>query len=166
MIMIFILSISVLVDIFFNAFILIPILCEKHWSMVIINMKSNTFGFYDSINYLCEGRTNELLNYLHEGSKASNIKFHRSSLLHIHFRNIPQQRENIFSDSGVLTCMYAEYVTSYAVMNFIRRHAYLPMKITLSNLKTTAYQLRVIPGILSISDLSCGKTKAMFTRIC
>ncbi|KAK3917106.1 Sentrin-specific protease 5 [Frankliniella fusca] len=138
MIMIFILSISVLVDIFFNAFILIPILCEKHWSMVIINMKSNTFGFYDSINYLCEGRTN----------------------------NIPQQRENIFSDSGVLTCMYAEYVTSYAVMNFIRRHAYLSMKITLSNPKTTAYQLRVIPGILSISDLSCGKTKAMFTRIC
>lgn len=112
------------VDIFSHDFLLAPIHLGNHWCLAVVNLIDRTISYYDSLGGGTHGCCDILLDYLrHESNDKKKQDFDDENwrLVNCYSQvGIPQQ-ENC-SDCGVFTCIYAEYITRDAKLNFKQEH--------------------------------------------
>lgn len=105
------------VDIFSHDIITIPIHLGMHWCMAIIDFRSKTIKYYDSMGARNNKCLEALLNYLveeHKDKKKAEYDVSKWKLENV--KNIPQQMNG--SDCGMFSCTFAEFLTRDAKLNF------------------------------------------------
>jgi len=110
------------IDIFSKKKLFIPIHVEdNHWCLVYVCFQQKSIKYYDSMggrNFKCLKLILKYLMLEHEDKKGE--YFHPSGWLLMNVKNCPQQQN--FWDCGVFVCMYAEYLSRDAPLNFSQRH--------------------------------------------
>lgn len=111
------------IDIFSKKKLLIPIHVEddNHWCLVCVDFEKKSIGYYDSLggrNFKCLKLILKYLMLEHLDKKRKD--FHPSGWLLINMKNCPQQL-NLW-DCGVFVCMFAEYLSRDAPLNFSQKH--------------------------------------------
>lgn len=98
-------------DIFQFDLILVPIQLPAHWSMAIIDMRTKTITYYDSLGGYNDAVPSILIQYLKdEHLDKKNLEYNTiMRKKSVRRTTIPQQENG--HDCGVFACMYAEYIT-------------------------------------------------------
>lgn len=107
------------VDIFDHDLMLIPIHLEmeNHWTLIAVDFLQSSICYYDSYLQDKDEAMDAILDYLKEEMKAKkNIEMDINCWVKVNMKNIPLQ-ENL-SDCGVFSCIYAEYISRGAQMDF------------------------------------------------
>jgi len=105
------------VDLFAVDLIMIPIHLGMHWCLAVVDIRSKTITYYDSLlgdNHQC---TNALRDYIaaeHLAKKKSPLDTQKWKL--IIEKDIPEQLNGC--DCGVFTCKYAEYISQDKPFDF------------------------------------------------
>ena len=110
------------IDIFSKNKLFIPIHIEdSHWCLVYVNFPEKAIKYYDSMggrNFKCLKLILKYLMLEHDDKKGKD--FHPSGWLLMNVKNCPQQLN--YWDCGVFVCMFAEYLSRDAPLNFSQRH--------------------------------------------
>lgn len=105
------------VDIFSYDVIAVPIHLGMHWCMSIIDLRTKTIKYFDSMGGSNSKCLKSLLNYLveeHRDKKKS--EFDTSGWKLENMKDIPQQMNG--SDCGMFSCTFAEFLTRDAKITF------------------------------------------------
>lgn len=109
------------IDIFSKKKLFIPIHIEDHWCLVYVCFPQKSIKYYDSMggrNFKCLKLILKYLMLEHDDKKGED--FHPSGWLLMNVKNCPQQMNHW--DCGVFVCMYAEYLSRGAPLNFTQQH--------------------------------------------
>lgn len=109
-------------DIFSKKKLFVPINVKKvHWILIYINLEKKTIQDFDSLsgnNFQCK---KSIFQYLHiEHFNKKQIKFDSFGWTLEVPRSIPKQTNT--HDCGVFLCVYAEYLSRDADLNFTQVH--------------------------------------------
>lgn len=107
------------VDIFDHDLMLIPIHLEmeNHWTLIAVDFLQSSICYYDSYLQDKDEAMDAILEYLKEEMRSKkNIDMDVNCWVKVNMKNIPLQ-ENL-SDCGVFSCIYAEYISRGAQMDF------------------------------------------------
>lgn len=110
------------IDIFSKRKLFIPVHIEdeNHWCLVCVDFQKKSIGYYDSLggrNFMC---LKQILRYLmceHVDKKGK--EFQPGGWMLENKKNCPKQR-NLW-DCGVFVCMFAEYLSRDAPLNFSQK---------------------------------------------
>lgn len=105
------------VDIFTYHILTVPIHLGMHWCMAVIDFRSKTIKYYDSMGAKNNKCLEALANYLveeHKDKKKSEYDMSQWKLENV--KNIPQQMNG--SDCGMFSCTFAEFLTRDAKLTF------------------------------------------------
>jgi len=109
-------------DIFSKKKLFIPIHIEdSHWCLVYVSFPEKSIQYYDSMggrNFKCLKLILKYLMLEHDNKKGED--FHPSGWLLMNVKNCPQQSN--YWDCGVFVCMFAEYLSRDAPLNFSQKH--------------------------------------------
>lgn len=112
------------VDIFNHDFVLVPVHLGSHWCLALIDFSRRMISYYDSLGGGPQGCCDILLDYLREESndkRKQELDDENWQLIDRYSEGgIPQQKN--CSDCGVFACMYAEYLTRNAKLDFSQEH--------------------------------------------
>ncbi|XP_060843215.1 sentrin-specific protease 1-like [Rhopalosiphum padi] len=111
------------IDIFSKKKIFIPVHIEEdnHWCLVYVDFVQKFIKYYDSLrgrNFKCLKLILKYLMMEHVDKKGE--EFHPSGWLLMNVKNCPQQLN--YWDCGVFVCMFAEYLSRDATLNFSQKH--------------------------------------------
>ena len=105
------------VDLFTFDRVLVPINYKQHWSLVVLDVKSKTISYFDSMlmdNYKFIRAVKDYL--LDEHLAKRGIRPMAASWTCKFEKNIPRQYNS--SDCGVFTCMFAHYICHQKKLDF------------------------------------------------
>jgi len=109
------------IDIFSKTKLFIPILFKNsHWCLVYVSFAEKYIKYYDSMGKKNSECLNLILNYLkleHYDKKGKQFPY---KMVLTNEDNCPQQ-SNMW-DCGVFVCMFAEYLSRDARLNFSQNH--------------------------------------------
>jgi len=109
------------IDIFSKLKLFIPVHIDDHWCLVYVNFEKKSIGYYDSLrgrNFKCLKLILKYLMMEHADKKGE--EFHPSGWLLMNVKNCPQQLNSW--DCGVFVCMFAEYLSRDAQLNFSQKN--------------------------------------------
>lgn len=109
------------IDIFSKKKLFIPIHIDEHWCLVYVDFTKKTIQYFDSLrgrNFKCLKLILKYLMMEHVDKKGE--EFHPSGWLLINVKNCPQQLNSW--DCGVFACMFAEYLSRDAPLNFSQKN--------------------------------------------
>ncbi|XP_022913577.1 uncharacterized protein [Onthophagus taurus] len=123
------------VDIFSYDMIAVPIHLGMHWCMAMIDFRTKTINYYDSMGSPNKSCLTTLLQYLrdeHNDKKKTDIDLSDWRL--INARDIPQQMNG--SDCGMFSITFAEFLTRDAKISFAQENMpYLRRKVAVEILE-------------------------------
>ncbi|KAH8292512.1 hypothetical protein KR054_011176, partial [Drosophila jambulina] len=110
------------VDLFSKDIIPVPVHHEgAHWCMAIIHMRDRTIRYYDSMGRHNQFVLDALESYLQQESlDKCQVPFDTSGFTIESVQDVPRQSNGY--DCGVFSCMFAEYVTRNAKINFSQKN--------------------------------------------
>jgi len=109
------------IDLFSKQKLFIPIHIEDHWCLVYVCFPQKSIKYYDSMGGSNTNCLQLILKYLmleHDDKKGED--YHPSGWLLMNVKNCPRQMNHW--DCGVFVCMYAEYLSRDAPLNFSQQH--------------------------------------------
>ncbi|XP_029341368.1 sentrin-specific protease 1-like [Acyrthosiphon pisum] len=105
------------IDIFAKKILFIPIHMENHWCLVCVCFQQKSIQYYDSFGAKNSISMQRILKYLEKELRDKKRQyFDRDGWELINVNNCPRQTNNW--DCGVYICMYAEYISRGAQLNF------------------------------------------------
>ncbi|XP_078703251.1 uncharacterized protein LOC144928580 [Branchiostoma floridae x Branchiostoma belcheri] len=106
------------VDLFSMDLVLIPLHLptKMHWVLMIIDMRTKSMSYYDSMGGDNEHAFNVLRDYLVAESRKKGSEMNLSEWTACYPKDPPRQQNG--SDCGVFVCRYAEYVSRGATIDF------------------------------------------------
>uniref|UniRef100_A0A915JKN3 Ubiquitin-like protease family profile domain-containing protein n=1 Tax=Romanomermis culicivorax TaxID=13658 RepID=A0A915JKN3_ROMCU len=105
------------VNIFSFDLILVPVHLGVHWCLAVIDFRTKSIAYYDSMGGTNFKATAALLEYLAaESLDKRKVAFDTSDWQEIMMEAIPHQMNG--SDCGVFTCKFADYVSRDKSINF------------------------------------------------
>ncbi|XP_033899653.2 sentrin-specific protease 2 isoform X2 [Acipenser ruthenus] len=111
------------VDLFEKDLILVPVHQGVHWCLAVIDFRTKTVKYYDSMGQRNEGVCRILLHYLKEefkSKKSKDLEVSKWTVTSAKSNEIPQQMNG--SDCGVFACKYADYIARAKPMTFTQHH--------------------------------------------
>jgi sentrin-specific protease 1 len=111
------------IDIFSKKKLFIPVHIEEdeHWCLVCVDFTEKSIKYYDSLggrNFKCLKLILKYLIFEHQNKKNTDFVAGGWSLMNV--SKCPKQH-NVF-DCGVFVCMFAEYLSRDAPLNFSQKH--------------------------------------------
>lgn len=108
------------VDIFSFDFLLVPVHLGNHWCLAVIDFEQKKISYYDSLRGSDRGCCELLLNYLKsESNDKKKLDFDDENWQCDDTQlNQSVPRQDNYSDCGVFTCMYAEFITRPTNLKF------------------------------------------------
>uniref|UniRef100_A0A914PJZ6 Ubiquitin-like protease family profile domain-containing protein n=1 Tax=Panagrolaimus davidi TaxID=227884 RepID=A0A914PJZ6_9BILA len=104
-------------DVFKKEIWLVPILRQKHWTLVTVDFRNQQIDYHDSLLGEYKEVFDILLSYMSSEFKdKKNEDFEITGWTFQHKKNIPTQLNG--SDCGIFVCKYAEYVSRRAEFDF------------------------------------------------
>lgn len=105
------------VDLFAYDIIVFPIHLSMHWCVAIVDFRSKTLKYYDSMGSSNDKCLKSLHNYIQqEHLDKKKTKYDMSGWEMKNVQNIPQQMNG--SDCGMFSCTFAEFLTRDAKITF------------------------------------------------
>ncbi|XP_060518613.1 uncharacterized protein LOC132697273 [Cylas formicarius] len=105
------------VDLFSYDLVCFPIHLGMHWCMAIVDFRSRTISYYDSMGSSNDRCLQALRNYLEaEHLDKKKCEFDTTNFTLINREDIPQQMNG--SDCGMFSCTFAEFITRNAKITF------------------------------------------------
>lgn len=105
------------VDLFSFDLLVIPIHLSMHWCMAIIDFRSKSISYYDSMGTTNDKCLKILYNYIQQeylDKKGIEYNMHGWEMHNV--KKIPQQMNG--SDCGMFSCTFAEFITRNAKITF------------------------------------------------
>lgn len=105
------------VDIFSYDLLIVPVHLSMHWCMAIVDFRSKSIDYYDSMGSNNDKCLKILYNYLQqEHSDKKRTEFNMKGWETRNVKKIPQQMNG--SDCGMFACTFAEFLTRDAKITF------------------------------------------------
>nr|XP_014340292.1 PREDICTED: sentrin-specific protease 1 isoform X2 [Latimeria chalumnae] len=111
------------VDIFQMSLLLVPVHLGVHWCLAVVDFRSKTIAYYDSMGGNNTEACKILLQYLKQESLDKKKQVFDETgwkLTSKKSQEIPQQMNG--SDCGMFTCKYADYITKDKAITFTQQH--------------------------------------------
>lgn len=108
------------IDLFSHDIVVVPIHKKKHWSLAVIDFRSKSIKYYDSLggaNKRCLKILKDYLQYEHLDKKGTDYEMTEWTLEIV--KDIPKQDNT--NDCGVFTCTFAEFICRDAPINFTQK---------------------------------------------